>query len=217
MSADGPQPRIAPLPAHEFATAPGGGRAYAEIASQAFGGLFDEKPPLNVLTTIANHPSLLPAALPLFLHVAGEVLPARHREMVILRVAWCSKAPYMWAHHHRGGLAAGLTAQEIDRIADGGDPPGWVPFEAALLRAVDELHDDSRISDETWQWLTLLYNQVQLLELLALVGTYKLIAFVLNSCRVPTDPWLDDPAPMPASMAPAYIYADLMRTPCPTR
>ena len=46
--------------------------------------------------------------------------------------------------------AAGLSAEEIARVRDGAEAPGWSPRQALLLRAVDELHAERRIGDELW-------------------------------------------------------------------
>ena len=70
----------------------------------------------------------------------------------------------------------GLSADEITRIAEGADATGWDPFEASLLRAVDELHANSVISDSTWQALAARYNTEQLLDFLFTVGQYKLVS-----------------------------------------
>ncbi|GAA1931469.1 carboxymuconolactone decarboxylase family protein [Streptantibioticus ferralitis] len=190
------RPRIDPQDVDEFAVTPAG-QAYARMAKEALNGLLADRPPPNVQRTIANHPTLLPAIQPLIAHVAGEVLPARERELVILRTAWRSQAPYVWAHHHAAGLLVGLSETEIARVASE-DTSEWTLFEAALLVAVDELHTRSVISDSTWKQLAERYAEEEFLELLALTGTYKTLAFILNSSVAPIDPWLERPAVLPA-------------------
>ncbi|MCA2217194.1 carboxymuconolactone decarboxylase family protein [Jidongwangia harbinensis] len=197
-------PRIPPLGVEAFLGTPTG-RAYAEIAAQAFEGLLADRPPPNVLRTLAHHRELFPAMMPLLAHVAGEVLPARDREIAILRTAWRSQAPYIWAHHHPAGLAAGLSNADIARIASE-EPGGWAPFESALLRAVDELHAGSVISADTWRSIAGRYHRDQALELMVLAGTYRTLAYVLNSCQVPIDTWLPRPAPLPPGPAHAARF-----------
>jgi alkylhydroperoxidase family enzyme len=194
-----PRPRIEPLAVDAFVATPTG-RAYAEIAAQAFEGLLADRPPPNVLRTLANHRELFPAMMPLLAYVAGDVLPARDREIVILRTAWRAQAPYIWAHHHPAGRAAGLSSAEIAWIASA-ESGGWTPFELALVRAVDELHTESVISTETWWSIGERYGQDQALELMVLAGTYRTLAYVLNSCRVPIDTWLPETALLPGFSA----------------
>jgi hypothetical protein len=65
---------------------------------------------------------------------------------------------------------------------------GWNDQDAVLLNAVDELHDDARISDATWQALTAKLDEQQLLDVIFTVGNYHLVSFALNSCGVELDP-----------------------------
>jgi alkylhydroperoxidase family enzyme len=86
------------------------------------------------------------------------------------------------ARRHRAG--SGLTHDEIERVADGPDAAGWSAEDAALLRAADELHADSRIGDETWAALAGRYDEQQLIEVCMVVGQYHLVAFTLSSLGV---------------------------------
>ncbi|MGH9843136.1 MAG: carboxymuconolactone decarboxylase family protein [Blastocatellia bacterium] len=139
----------------------------------------------NIFTTLARHPKLLKNWLAFGSHVLSQsTLPAREREIVILRVGWLCRAEYEWGHHVAIGKKAGLGSDDIARIAEGADATGWDEFEAALLRAVDELHTNSFISDSTWQALAGRYNTEQLLDFLFTVGQYKLVSMVLNSTGI---------------------------------
>ena len=139
----------------------------------------------NIFTTLAHHPKLLNRWLVFAKHVLSQsTLPAREREIAILRVGWLCRAEYEWGHHVAIGKKAGLSGDDIERIAGGADATGWDSFEATLLRAVDELHANSVISDSTWQVLAGRYNTEQLLDFLFTVGQYKLVSMVLNSVGV---------------------------------
>jgi alkylhydroperoxidase family enzyme len=83
--------------------------------------------------------------------------------------------------------AAGLSDEEIGRVPAGPDAPGWSPGDAALLRAVDELRDDSCITDATWAALADRYGPEQLIEVPMLAGHYAMLAGALNSLGVPVD------------------------------
>ena len=74
------------------------------------------------------------------------------------------------------------------RVQYGPDAEGWDPFDATLLRAADELHDDSCITDDTWEVLADRYDERQLIEVLMVVGHYHLVAFTLNSLGVQREP-----------------------------
>ena len=51
-----------------------------------------------------------------------------------------------------------LAGERIEQVKAGPDHPAWSDFDRALLRAADELHDDSCISDATWAELRAAYD-----------------------------------------------------------
>jgi hypothetical protein len=55
------------------------------------------------------------------------------------------------------------------------------------LRAADELHANRKISDSTWQELSDLLPEDQLIEFCLLVGHYEMLAMTLNSLEVEPD------------------------------
>jgi alkylhydroperoxidase family enzyme len=64
------------------------------------------------------------------------------------------------------------------------DAPGWTEAEAALLRAVDDLHGDQFIGDATWQRLSKHYDTRQVIDLVFAVGQYTMVSMALNSFGV---------------------------------
>ena len=84
-----------------------------------------------------------------------------------------------------------LSDEEIARIPKGPDAPGWSEFDSDLLRATDELLDDSFISDATWKKLEAHYETRQLMDLVFAVGQYKLVSMALNSFGVQLYPGIE--------------------------
>lgn len=169
-------PRISPLPQSE----------QDDKAREVLGTLPSEIRSYNIFSTLARHPKLFKRWLVFGNHIMGaSSLPPREREIVILRMGWLCHAEYEWGHHVAiGKQEAGLSAEDIQRIAAGPEASGWDPFEAALLRAVDELHADCRIGDSAWKALATRYNTQQMLDLLFTAGQYSLVSMVLNSVGV---------------------------------
>lgn len=140
---------------------------------------------LNVIATLARHPKLFERVMTFVLYILQEqTLPARDREILILRIGWLCQAEYEFGHHTLMGKRAGLTDEEILRITKGPDDPGWIAFDAALVRAVDELYYDAIISDATWKVLSERYNEHQLMDVIFTVGDYNLVSWALNSFGV---------------------------------
>src|SRR5687768_4078918 len=91
---------------------------------------------LNIFATLAHHPKLLKrwSAFGGTLLFGGR-LPARDRELLILRTAWLCKAEYEWGQHVLIGRAVGITDEEIQRIPEKEISDEWGPHDQALLRA----------------------------------------------------------------------------------
>ena len=56
-----------------------------------------------------------------------------------------------------------------------------------VLRAVDELDDESRISDATWAALGEHFDDRQRIDLIFTVGTYAMLAMAFNTFGVQLD------------------------------
>lgn len=171
------QPRIAPLPEAERDD-------YARELLALAGGPGGGGRTPNLWTTLVRHPGLFRHWIPFGGKLLAGKIPKRDRELMILRTAWRCGAEYEWGQHCRIAREAGITDDELLRIAGGPDAPGWDRFDAALLRAVDELHDGSRVTDETWAQLAERYDTKQLIELPMLVGQYHLVAFTMNTLQL---------------------------------
>jgi alkylhydroperoxidase family enzyme len=142
----------------------------------------------NIFRTLANHPKLLKKWLVFGNHILNKsTLPPRERELLILRIGWLCRAEYEWGQHVVIGKKAGLTDDEIERVKEGPDAPGWNEFDAALLRAVDELRGQAFISDAVWDALAASYDMRQLLDLIFTVGQYNLVSMALNTLGVRLD------------------------------
>lgn len=56
-----------------------------------------------------------------------------------------------------------------------------------LIRAVDELHRDAFISDQTWRCLSSHYETKQLIDFVFTVGQYSMVSMALNTFGVQLD------------------------------
>jgi 4-carboxymuconolactone decarboxylase len=168
------EPRMAPLPPEEWD---------GETTALLGGGS-----KINIFATLAHHPKLMKRWMVFGNHIlAKSTLSARDRELLILRTGWNCRAPYEWGQHVAIGRSVGITDDDVSRLAAGADAPGWDPFEACLLRAADELHDDQCLTDATYAELAERYDEKQMLDLVFTVGQYHLVSMALNSMRVERD------------------------------
>ena len=119
--------------------------------------------------------------------VRNATIPTRERELLILRTAWLSRGDYIWGRHNVIGQDAGLTTEEISRVTTGPDAAGWSDFDAALLRASDDLHARRFVSDATWKTLAQRYSESQLREVVMIVGNYTQLSMFHNTLGAQLD------------------------------
>src|SRR5687768_4031357 len=148
--------RLAPLEEHEWSEK--ARQAISPTIQSVAAMLGDEevtrpgrKNPLHLLLSLA-HNDHLPGPL---LQRAGALavhgaLDRRDAELLALRAAWNCRSEFEWGPHVEYAEHFGLQRDEIDRVHLGADAPGWLPHQAALLRAADELHSAAMISDATY-------------------------------------------------------------------
>jgi len=169
-------PRVQPLTLEEFRS----------LSWTQFGENVPESQEIkNVTLTWARHPALMESqkSYQRYLH-AGSLLPRKDQEIVILRIAWLCRSEYAFGQHTLYGMKAGLTDSDISRVVEGSAAEGWTEFESALLRAVDELHEEHIISEATWCALSDRYDIRQLMDLLVIVGRYWTMSVMLNTLGV---------------------------------
>jgi len=141
--------------------------------------------PIRIHCLLANHPDLLKAWWNYRMHsVRGGDLEQRDCELVILRVAVHMEAWYEWAAHVVRGLAAGLSLNEIDRVAEGPSAAAWNKRDATLLESVDQLIADHRIDTETLDGLGEFLFDKQIMDVVSLQGLYVSIACMIGTWGV---------------------------------
>lgn len=112
-------------------------------------------------------------------------LPRREAEIVILRVAHLAGSAYEHNHHERIGRRFGVTAQDVARLQAWPDREGeWSSREAAILAAVQELHDARDLSDAAWDRLSQHLDERERIELLLLAGHYEMLATTIQALRL---------------------------------
>lgn len=154
---------------------------------------------MNFFTTLARHPKLYKrfAVFGNYVRMKSSLLP-RDRELLILRICWLCECSYDFTHHTNVSRTMGIEGEEVERIKQGPEAEGWSAFDAALLRAADELHDDAFISDATWSTLASRYSTEQLMDVVFCVGQYALISMAVKSFGVQLEDWAPNHQPSKA-------------------
>ncbi|MFZ1160758.1 carboxymuconolactone decarboxylase family protein [Mycobacterium sp.] len=169
--------RLSPLPADQW----------DDAARHAVSGMLPEQrrnpdDAGTLLSTLVRHPKLTRAYLKFSTYLLyGSTLPPRIRELIILRVAHRRDCSYEWSHHVEMGKKVGLTDADIEAAQTGQAKDA---FDHALMRAVDELDENSNISDQTWATLGERLDEQQRMDLVFTTGNYIALAMALNTFGV---------------------------------
>lgn len=150
---------------------------------QWVGGIFSNAERNPVLRTFAHHPALANAFSPLNIHLLGadNTLPVKLRQIAIMRVAWITRATYMWSSHLNTSKLCGLTDEFYGPVQRGAYDPYFTEFERVVIRATEELVRDQKVSDANWAKLAAEWDAKQLLDFLFTVGCYTMVAGVMRS------------------------------------
>jgi len=159
--------------------------AFSRLAGRVAG----TEPP-GVFLTLGRHRRLFWG----WLHFAGRLmpggrLPRRETELVILRVAARAGSDYEWGQHAALGAKAGLTEAQLAALGDvtGETAYDWDARDRMLVRVTDELLETNDLSDATWQLVRDHLDERRTIELVMLVGHYRMLATTLQALRVRPD------------------------------
>ncbi|MCV7155161.1 carboxymuconolactone decarboxylase family protein [Mycolicibacterium pyrenivorans] len=172
--------RLAPLPEDQWDDA-------VDLALSAMLPEENRNPAVagNLLATMVRHPKLTRAFLRFNRHLLfTSSLPERLRELAVLRVADRTHCEYEWQHHVEMGREAGLSDEAIEGIRRG---EASDDLDRAVIAAVDELQDDSVVSDATWTSLSAHLDERQLMDLVFTIGCYGSLAMAINTFGVLPD------------------------------
>ncbi|MBV2361604.1 carboxymuconolactone decarboxylase family protein [Thalassococcus sp. CAU 1522] len=176
MSSDGANPSAASAPPLSDADWP---RDLADMRNGFAGGL-------NVYRTMAHHPALLRAWSGLREHIVNQsALGREFLEVVILRTGTRLGSDYEWAQHILRARACGLSDARITSI--GGPLGAMQEADATLCRAVDELFATARLSPGTLAAVSKDHGREAVFDLMATVGFYSTLGYILNSFDTPLD------------------------------
>lgn len=144
--------------------------------------------PLVLFRTLASVPRVWEKFRAASLLDKGS-LGLRQREIVIDRVCARCGCAYEWGVHVAFfARRVELTEAQIQALAtDSADATVWSEEERLLIRAVDALHDTIDIPDALWSALGATFSREQILEVIALCGFYRTVAYYCRALRLPTE------------------------------
>jgi alkylhydroperoxidase family enzyme len=159
---------------------------------------------LSVFRVLLHHPRLagaLNGVLGTLLF--DSLLDVRLRELIIMRLGWSTGSVYEWTQHWRIATDLGVPAEDVVGVRHWEDHGGFGPADRAVLSAVDDTLELGTLRPGTWEALRAHVSDdpAVLLEVVAVIGLWRMVAGVLRSVEVPLDAGLE-PWP-PDGVAPA--------------
>jgi alkylhydroperoxidase family enzyme len=146
---------------------------------------------LNIFRVLLRQPVVAKAASDLLLSLLFRgKLDGRLRELVIMRIGWATACDYEWTQHWSIAQERfGVSADDLLAVRDWRSADGLDERDRAVLAATDESLESGTISPDTWKRLELLLGgPVELLELVAAIGTWRLISQLARSVEIPLEP-----------------------------
>lgn len=122
-------------------------------------------------------------------------LPDPLVELVVLVTARHHTCQYEWYAHARLARQAGLAPSIIDAIAADQTPAGMSEDEALVHAFATETLAHGQPSDERFEAARARFGRERVLSLLALLGYYSTLAYVLNTAHIPLPDGAAPPLP----------------------
>ncbi len=111
-------------------------------------------------------------------------LPGSIRELVIMRIAHLNRAPYEAHQHAPIARSEGLSAQQIDGIANWNDEPSFDARQRAALAYTDAMTSTVQVPDATFSAVRAEFDARELVELTATIAAYNMVSRFIEALEI---------------------------------
>ena len=111
-------------------------------------------------------------------------LPARLRELVILRIAMLNGAPYEFDAHLPHARQAGVPDEAIAALRTGTVAQALEPVDRLVLELADAMTRDIVVPDALYERLKPHFDAQGLVELVATIAAYNMVSRFLVALRI---------------------------------
>ena len=160
----------------------------AEFMEQS--GLPENTPPANALRMLAHAPRVGASVLRLILTLLTETdLDPKLRELVILQVAQRCGGRYVWIQHAEIAVKVGVSDAQITALERRETPDQlFSDRERTAFAFVGEVLNTYRAGDVTFASVCRLFSPGEILELLLLIGYFRMVSSVMTTLEVELEP-----------------------------
>jgi AhpD family alkylhydroperoxidase len=140
---------------------------------------------LNLYRMLLHSPALAEGWLAFFTAVRQRTaLPARYRELAILRVAVLNGASYEFEAHAPFALRAGVSPPALDALRAGCLPEELGAGDRAVLGYTDSMTRDIHVPDDVFARVREHLRDSEVVELTATVAAYNCVSRFLEALRI---------------------------------
>ena len=111
-------------------------------------------------------------------------LPHKLQELCMILTARHMDCQYIWYAHSARGRQQGLSNELVDAIRDKKELPHMPPDESALVAYANEMFNNHKVSQATFQTALDQFGARWLTELSTMMGYYTLLAYNANSFEI---------------------------------
>jgi len=119
----------------------------------------------------------------------GASLSDRHRELIIMRIAWATGSDYEWTQHWQVAQSAfGCDPEDLQAVRDWRRSSRMDATDRAVLAATDDTLETGRVGAQTWaECERHLDGPKARIELVAAIAAWRLISEIACSLEIPLE------------------------------
>ena len=142
----------------------------------------------NLYRVMVNSPHVTRSLIKLGNSLISKTsLPTKLRELTIMRVAKLCGSEYEWAQHTSIALQSGISQTQLDAINSWKESSAFAEEERAVLQYVDEVSQNVKVTDKTFETLRQYLDERNVVELTLAIGWWGMLARLLVPLEVEID------------------------------
>jgi alkylhydroperoxidase family enzyme len=143
-----------------------------------------ERPPINLYRVMVNAPQVLIPWTDCVQAVYDSTIPARLREIAIVRQAARAKAGYELHQHTFIALANGLSEEEVRVLKNPAPVTSLSETENLVCAMSDQLEQSADLDDETYERARSVFEPREFVEVITVISFYCAVARFTNATRL---------------------------------
>ncbi|MFC1969794.1 carboxymuconolactone decarboxylase family protein [Chloroflexota bacterium] len=143
---------------------------------------------MNLYRAMANSPHVTRNLIKLGNSLISKTdLSPKLRELTIMRIARLCDCEYEWAQHTPVALHSGVSQTQLDVIDSWKESDDFTDEECAVLQYVDEVAQNVKVADKTFEALKQHLSERNIVELTLAIGWWGMLARFLVPLEVELD------------------------------